>query len=55
MNATHMNQTRRNATAKRYPNAADTSYFVHRFADSFLCAASSVGVVTILFFLITMF
>lgn len=54
MNAAHTTNPRRRACAKRYPNAADRSYFVNRLADSILCAASSVGVVTILFFLITM-
>lgn len=53
MNAAH-SYNRRRAYAKRYPNAADASYFRNRLADKLLCAASSVGFLTILFFLITM-
>lgn len=53
MNAYKTNN-RRNMTAKPYPNAADTSYFLNKFTDGLLCSASCVGVVTILFFLLTM-
>lgn len=40
--------------ARRHPNAAETSYFLDRFADGLLCAASSVGILTVFFFLLTM-
>lgn len=53
MNASYT-YNRRNTTAARYPNAADRSYFVTRFVDGFLCAASSAGIGAILFFLVTM-
>lgn len=38
---------------KPYPNAADRSYFLEKTVDSILTAAICVGVVSILFFLIT--
>lgn len=37
-----------------YPNAADRSYFQEKFLDSVTAVASCLGIVTILFFLITM-
>lgn len=62
MNATRTNtaristrSSRRNLTANRYPNAASKSYFLEKLADTALCSASCVGIVTILFFLATMF
>ena len=45
---------RRNMTANRYPNAADTSYFLHKFTEGLLCTVSCAGVITILFFFLTM-
>lgn len=45
---------RRTVTASRYPNAANRRYFWDRLADSALCVASGVGIVTVLFFLLTM-
>mgnify|MGYP003293154181 CR=1 FL=1 len=53
MNAYRTNR-RRNMTAKPYPNAADTSYFLAKFSEGILCCASGVGVITILFFMLTM-
>ena len=44
----------RHQTARPYPNAADHSYYVEKFVDSLLSAAICVGVITVLFFLITM-
>ncbi len=44
----------RSITAKRYPNAADRSYFLNKLADGILCAASTMGIVTAFFFLLTM-
>lgn len=41
-------------SAKRYPNAADKGYFLNRIADVILCAASTMGIVTAFFFLLTM-
>ena len=61
MNATRTNNrvntrsNRRNMTANRYPNAASKEYFLEKLADTALCSASCVGIVTILFFLVTMF
>ena len=37
-----------------YPNAADRSYFVEKFLDGVTAVLSSMGIITILFFLITM-
>lgn len=37
-----------------YPNAADRSYFQEKLLDGLTAVASCVGIVTILFFLITM-
>ena len=59
MNATrrsayHPYGPRRTVTASRYPNAANRRYFWDRLADSALCVASGVGIVTVLFFLLTM-
>lgn len=42
-------------TAKHYPNAADRRYFLDKLTDTILSAAICIGVMTILFFLITMF
>lgn len=50
MNAVH---TSRIQTRRAYPNAADRRYFLDKLATSILSAAICVGVVTILFFLIT--
>lgn len=44
----------RRVYARRYPNAADASYFRNLFADRLLCAASSVGILTVFYFLLTM-
>lgn len=52
MNAVH---TTKPQAAKSYPNAAERGYFLEKFTDSMLCAAICVGVITILFFLVTMF
>ena len=38
-----------------FPNAADRNYFLDKLADAALSAAICIGVVSILFFLITMF
>lgn len=37
-----------------YPNAADRSYFMEKLLDGVTAVLSSMGIVTILFFLITM-
>ena len=50
MNAVHTSSSR---TRRNYPNAADRRYFLDKAADSILSAAICVGVVTILFFLVT--
>lgn len=47
--------TSRTRHAANYPNAADRHYFLEKLTDGILSAAICVGVVTILFFLITMF
>lgn len=44
----------RQLTVRRYPNAADRSYYLNRLADGILCAASGVGLLAALFFLITL-
>lgn len=56
MNASYYSarRPRRNAHASRYPNAASSRYFWDRLADAVLCAASCVGIVAIVFFIITM-
>lgn len=46
---------RSNVTPKPYPNAADQSYFIQKWMDRLLCAASGVGVAMILVFLLTWF
>ena len=51
MHAVTRNRTR---TAPAYPNAADRQYYVEKLVDSILSAAICVGIITILFFLITM-
>lgn len=53
MNA-YRTERRRNMTAKPYPNAADSSYFLQKFTEGLLCCASCAGVVTILFYVLTM-
>ena len=50
----HAVTTTRPRSARPYPNAADRSYYLEKLVDSILSAAICVGVVTILFFLITM-
>lgn len=52
MNMTHTVSNRQIA-AKRYPNAADRSYFWNRAADGLLCAASTMGIVVAFFFILT--
>lgn len=47
--------TSRHRCAAAYPNAADRQYFLDKITDAILAASICVGVVTILFFLITMF
>lgn len=37
-----------------YPNAADSRYFAGKILDGITSAATGMGVITILFFLITM-
>ncbi len=37
-----------------YPNAADRSYFVEKLLDGVTAVVTSMGIVTILLFLITM-
>lgn len=57
MNTTHSSirsSACRNLTVPRYPNAAGREYFLNKLADAVLCAASTLGVVTALFFLLTM-
>lgn len=39
---------------RRFPNAAGQQYFIHRLLDYALAAATSLGSVTILLFLMTM-
>ena len=53
MNMTY-SASRRAVTARRYPNAAAPGYFLQKFADGLLCAASGLGIVTAFFFLLTM-
>ena len=53
MNMTHTASNRQIA-APRYPNAADRSLFWNRCADGLLCAASTMGVIAALFFLLTL-
>ena len=50
MNAVHTSSSR---THKAYPNAANHRYYLDKLADSILSAAICIGVVTIVFFLIT--
>ncbi len=45
---------RRRAYARRYPNAADSRYFLNQLADRILCTASAMGFLTMLYFLLTM-
>lgn len=45
---------RRRAMAKRFPNAADKSYFLGKLADNLLICASCIGIITVVFFLLTM-
>ncbi len=40
--------------ARSYPNAAEPSVLWQRFIDTALCVASGVGIVVVLFFLLTM-
>lgn len=37
-----------------YPNAADQAVLWQRFIDTALCIASGIGIVVVIFFLITM-
>lgn len=37
-----------------YPNAADPQYFIDKLVDGALAVATSMGTLTIIFFLITM-
>ena len=37
-----------------YPNAAEPQYFIDRLVDGILAVATSMGTLTIVFFLITM-
>lgn len=46
---------RRAPYARRYPNAADRSYYLDRLADTALRTASCVGLVTLLLYLLTTF
>ncbi len=48
---THQRTTR----ACRYPNVADPKYFWSRITDIILCTVSTMGIVTVLSILITMF
>ena len=50
-----MISTRRPQIARHYPNAADRHYFLDKFTDILLSAAICLGVVTIAFFVLTMF
>lgn len=52
MNAVHSS---RKTIATHYPNAATRRYYLEKTADAILAAAICVGVVAILFFLITVF
>ena len=54
MNASRTHR-RRNAYARPYPNAADLSYFLNKLVNAAMWSASCVGLVTILFFMLTMF
>lgn len=54
MNASRTNR-RRATYARRYPNAADSRYFLNKLADTALCSASCAGLVVVLFFLLTAF
>ena len=46
-------RTTANRNRKVYPNAADRQYYLNKLTESVLSAAICVGVVTILFFLVT--
>lgn len=48
-------QTTRAQAVRRYPNAASHRYFLDKLTDLLLSAAICVGVVAILFFLVTLF
>lgn len=58
MNAIHppvrYSVRKRHSYARRYPNAASSRQFWNRLADTLLCTVSCIGIVAILFFLITM-
>ena len=47
-------RTTRHQTAPAYPNAADRRYFLEKFIDGLLAAAICIGMVSVIFFLITM-
>lgn len=48
-------QRRRTHThARPYPNAADRSYFMGKLLDAVTSTVTGMGVITILFFLMTM-
>ena len=49
-----MISTAKPRTARHYPNAASRHYFLDKITDAILSAAICTGVITILFFLITM-
>lgn len=52
MNAIHTSISKSSIS---YPNAADRRYHLEKVTDSILSAAICIGIVTVLFFLITMF
>lgn len=52
MNVIHTSETKASIP---YPNAASRRYFLNKVIDLILSAAICIGVVAILFFLITMF
>lgn len=53
MNMTHTTYNR-NMTIHKCPHCARRSYLLNRLADGILCAASTMGIVTAFFFLLTM-
>jgi len=45
---------RKNTMASRYPNAASGNYRLNRILDGLLTGATTLGIVTAIFFLVTL-
>jgi hypothetical protein len=50
----NMTYTKRNYYVRRYSRAARRSIFWNKVSDGILCAASTMGVMAALFFLLTL-